>query len=213
MSQPYKIRANDRIFLTGKTGSGKTAAAKSLIWDKLDDCIFYDMTGKEAESLNYPVLTDIDEVREALFPDDVTERVTKFVFAPELPSYDDWEQLCELCYNAANIHLIADELMMVYRDGNSVRPTTDHHLKILTNGRKRGVGLTAATQRPVNVPLESISESEHIFTFLLKLPKDCRRMSKIMGPEAKQATDLDQYAYYYDHDRLDNVNLREPLPL
>jgi DNA helicase HerA-like ATPase len=211
MTEPYTIAANDRAFMVGKTGSGKSTAARRLVWDRLDDCIFYDMTGSEESHLNAPVLRDLDHVQQALFPEDVTDRLTKFVYSPEVPTYEGFERLCELVYSLGNIHLIADELMLVYRDGNHVRPTTDHHLKILTNGRKRGVGLTGCTQRPVNVPLESISESEHLFCFLLKLPTDTDRMRKVMGPAVQDAQLLQQYWFYYDHDALQEPDLREPL--
>jgi hypothetical protein len=212
-TEPYIIKANDRSFLVGKTGSGKSAAARVLVWEKLDDVVYYDMTGSEESELNAPVLRDLDQVREALYPPEGEEELTKFVYSPEVPTYDGFEELCRLIYNHGNIHLIADELMLVYRDGNSVRPTTDHHLKILTNGRKRGVGMTGATQRPVNVPLESLSESEHLFVFLLKLPADRDRMRKIMGPAVDDATDLPQYHFYYDHDQLQSPERNEPLDI
>jgi len=212
-SEPYNIRSNDRIFKVGKTGSGKSAAAQKLIWEQLRDVIYYDMTGDEARHLNAPVLTSLDDVQESLYPDQEDEHLTKFVYSPEVASYEGFERLCELVYHHGNIHLIADELLMVYRENNSVRPTTDHHLKISTNGRKMGVGMTGCTQRPVNVPLEAISESEHIFTFKLKLPKDVNRMTEICGPAVNDAADLNQYWYYYDHDQLDEPRRCSPLDL
>lgn len=210
MSEPFTILSNDRIFLTGKTGVGKSTAAKRLIWGELKDVIYFDMSGEET-GLKAPVLSTLDDVQTALYPDNRDEHLTKFVYRPEMPSYEGFERLCELVYNHGNIHLIADELLLVYRENNSVRPTTDHHLKIMTNGRKVGVGMTGATQRPVNVPLESISESEHIFTFKLKLPKDVKRMEQVCGPVLGGARDLGRYEYYYDHDQLDDPQWCEPL--
>lgn len=212
-SEPYEIRSNDRLFLVGKTGSGKTEAAKHLVWRALDKCVFYDMTGKEASDLNAPVLHEIEDVKVALFAEDPDNRLDRLVYAPEVPTYEGFEDLCRLVYNREDIHLIADELLLVYRDGNSVRPTTDHHLKILTNGRKVGVGMTGCSQRPTNVPLESISESEHQFCFKLKLPADRDRMKKVMGTAVEDALDLDRYHYYYDHDVLDSPARCDPLDI
>lgn len=212
-SEPHVIRSNDRVGLVGKTGVGKSEAAKKLVWEPLDDVVFYDMTGEEEAALDAPTLWTLEEVREALFPDDPEETLSRFVYSPEVPTIEGFEELCRLCYEFENIHLIADELMLVYRSGNSVKPTTDHHLKILTNGRKKGVGMTSATQRPVNVPLETLSESEHQLVFKLKLPKDRDRMAKIMGPAVDGATDLNRYWFYYDHDDLDEPQLCQPLEL
>ena len=212
-SQPYRIRSNDRGFYVGKTGVGKSAAMIKLVWSQLKDAVYFDMTGEEEDDLNAPVLRTLDDVQQALYAEDEADHLTKFVYSPEVPTYEGFERLCRLVYEHRNIHLLADELMMVYRDGNSVRPTTDHHLKILTNGRKVGVGMSGASQRPVNVPLEAISEAEHIFTFKLKLPADRDRMAKVCGPTVDGALDLDRYWYYYDHDDLDEPQLCEPLDL
>jgi DNA helicase HerA-like ATPase len=212
-SEPYRLRSNDRSFKVGKTGSGKSAAARTLVWEELKDVVYYDMTGDEEAKLNAPILRTLDDVEAALFPEDEEDHLTKFVYSPEVPSLDGFERLCELVYKHGNIHLIADELMAVYRtsSGGGSKPTTPHHLKILTNGRKRGVGMTGCTQRPVNVPLEAISEAEHIFR--LKLPKDRDTMKRVIGPRADEALDLDRWHYLYDHDQMDEPARQDPLDI
>jgi len=209
--RPYTIRSNDRVFIVGKTSSGKSYAAQHLIWEELSDVVYYDMTGEESSKLAAPVLTELQQVERALYAEG-EDHLTKFVYSPEVPTLGGFERLCELVYEHRNLHLIADELMQVYRQDNSVKPTTDHHLKILTNGRKVGVGMTGATQRPVNVPLETISESEHVLTFRLKLPKDRDRMADICGPTVQDADELDRHHYYYDHDHMMAPDRCTPLP-
>jgi hypothetical protein len=52
-------------------------------------------------------------------------------------------------------------------------------LKILaTQGRAAGVGLWVATQRPANIPLYTISETQHSFIFYHKLKADKERIEE-----------------------------------
>ena len=113
-TEPWQIRSNDRLFMVGKTGSGKTAAATKLVWDRLDDVVFFDMTGEEASDLNAPVLRSLEDVETALYAEE-PDHLTKFVYAPEVPTLDGFERLCRMVYEHGNIHLVADELLSFCR--------------------------------------------------------------------------------------------------
>lgn len=209
-SEPFKIRSNDRVTAVGKTGSGKTTAVKKLVWKPLERCVFYDIKGQEYESLNAPVLETLEEVQEAMYPDDPQEEIKKFVFRPRRPGFEQFDELCRLVYERRNHHLIADELKTVYQGRSAL---SEHHNLIMTNGRSYGVGMTNCTQRPKRVPLEALSEAEHIFTFKLKIKDDRDRMEGIYGEAAGNARDLSRYRYIYDHDDLDEPKMCEPLEI
>jgi hypothetical protein len=211
-SEPYRIRLRDRVFAVGKTGVGKSTAVRVLVWDRLDNVAWYDMTGQEAEKLDAPTFTSMEDVEAALFPEDPSDAVKRFVYSPEVPTLDDWDRFCHLCYEARNIHIVADELAAVYRDSGRTSPTKWHH-RVLSNGRKMGVGHSGATQRPAHVPLACISECEHILVFRLKLKTDRDRMKDIIGEAASQAMDLPKYEYLYDHDDMMKPDWNEPLPV
>lgn len=208
-SEPFQINSNDRCAFVGKTGSGKTFAIKRLVWEPLDRVIFYDIKGREYQDLNAPVLETMDEVREALFPADESEELRKFVFRPRRPSFEQFDQLCQLVYERRNQHLIADELKTIYQGRGSL---SEFHNLIMTNGRSYGVGMSNATQRPKRIPIEALSEAEHVFTFKLKVRDDRDRMAGIYGDTADAARDLSGYRYIYDHDALQEPKVCQPLP-
>lgn len=208
-SEPWKIASNDRIFVAGKTGSGKTEAVRQLVVDPLDRVLFLDIKGREHRNLPYPVVEDLDAVHTALFAEDADRRLDKFVLSPERPTIELFDDVCRLVYERGNFHLVADELKSVYHGSG----LTEHHNLIMTNGRDKGVGMTSTTQRPKRIPIESISEAEHIFGFRLKTKTDRDRMTEVVGEAADQLRSIDPWWYLYDHDRLDAPKLCEPLDL
>lgn len=200
MSESVTISSNDRIAVVGKTGSGKSYLARHLVWEPLDRVIFHDWKAQEHEDLNAPVLSTLDQVHEALFAESEEERLYKFVYVPEAGEHglDAWDELCRLVYEKGDFHLIGDEIKGIYQQGNSVRPVSDHHEKILTRGRSRGVGITNLSQRPKKIPMECMSESEHVFAFRLNLADDRKRLGEIFGSEHEdRLRELDSHRFLY----------------
>lgn len=206
--QPYRIRSNDRIVVVGKTGSGKTYAVKKLVFDELDRVAFVDVKGREYRDINQPVIRSLDDVHTALFAEDHDRRLDKFVYRPEGIDREHFDEVCRLFYEKGNHHLIIDELKSVYH-GTAL---TEHHNLLLTNGRDKGVGTTATTQRPMRVPREAISEAEHLFVFKLKDPDDQKRIQKVTAGELPtEPVNLDQRHYLYEHDALEEPKQHKPL--
>jgi len=214
MSDRVTIGSNDRLGFFGKTGSGKTYAAKRLVWEPLDRVIFHDWKAQEHESIDAPVLRTLDDVHEALFAESEEERLYKFVYVPEPGEHglEAWDELCRLVYEKGDFHLIGDEIKGVYQQGNSVRPVSDNHEKILTRGRSRGVGATNVSQRPKKVPMETISEAEHLFAFRLNLSDDRDRIGEIVGDEhVDQLARLNTGEFLYYFEEWDEPRVSEPI--
>jgi hypothetical protein len=211
-TQPYEIYSNDRITAVGKTGSGKTAAILALVWAVFDRVSFFDVKGTEhkEKNLQYPVLRTVDDVQQALFAEDPDNRLDKFVICLKRPTLDKFDRVCRLHFERGNCHLIADELKKIYHGSG----LTDAHNDILTNGRSRGVGMTGTSQRPMRIPREQLSETEHLFVFLLKDPDDADRVDSLTaGRLPVEPVSLDRYHYIYNHDYLDQPAHHEPLDL
>lgn len=215
-SKPFHIRSNDRVGIFGKTGSGKTKAALKLLWESFGSCIFYDGKRDGATGdleLGVPVLESIDELEAALFAEDPDDRLDRIHYLPANPNVDDWDAVCRLAYERGDVHLIGDELKRVYQEGNSVRAITDAHNDVLVSGRSRGVGHTAISQRPKRIPMECISEAEHILAFRLRIGDDRKRIQQAVGDKGDVTRQLDGYRYLYDHPQLDEPKVCPALDL
>lgn len=195
------IRSNDRVAVVGKTGSGKTHLVKNLIWERFDRAIFYDWKWQHYRELNAPVVHTIEDVEDAL---NDPQMANKFVYAPKRKGLDVWNRLCYLAWEETNIHLIADELKGVYQQNGWVAGITDYHENIMTRGRQRGVGMTNVSQRPKGIPLETMSEAEHLFVFKLNLRDDRTRIGEIVGSEHQgEARNLNGYSFMYYNTEMD----------
>lgn len=196
------IESNERVAVSGKTGSGKTYLAKKLIWNRFDRCIFYDWKWQHYKELNAPVVHTIEDVEAALTSEPVVE---KLVYAPKRKGLDVWNRLCYLCWDHTNIHLIADELKGVYQQDGWVAGITDYHENIMTRGRQKGVGMTNLSQRPKGIPLECLSEAEHFFSFRLNLKADRDRIGQIVGSEHQEKTrELKGHEFLYYNTGMDS---------
>lgn len=195
------IHSNDRLAVTGKTGTGKTHLVKKLVWNRFNRVVFYDWKWQHYPELNAPVVHTIEEVEDALNDPNM---VNKFVYAPKRKGRDVFNRLCYLMWEETNIHLIADELKGIYQENGWVAGITDYHENIMTRGRQKGVGMTNVTQRPKGVPLETLSEAEHFFTFKLNLRDDRKRIGDIIGSEHQhKARELTDHRFIYYNTEMD----------
>lgn len=196
------IRSNERVAVAGKTGSGKTHLTNELIWSRFRRAIFYDWKWQHYKELNAPVVHTIEDVESAIHD----PQIPKFVYAPKRKDRDDFNYLCYLAWEEGNYHLIADELKGVYQDNGWVAGITEYHEMIMTRGRQKGVGMTNVSQRPKGIPLESMSEAEHFFSFRLNLKDDRDRIGQIIGSEHQhKARELKGHSFIYY-----NVEMEEP---
>lgn len=155
------IRRSERCAFLGPTGSGKSVLARALLKGQ-KNVIVVDTKRKE----------DWSDVGETVGRSDVFRtgrgrfiyRVERdFLIDPALP-----EKFFRWALDAGGRVIYVDELL-------DIIPTPG--LKILaTQGRAAGVGLWTATQRPTGVPLYTISETQHMFIFFLRLERDRERM-------------------------------------
>lgn len=179
---PFLIRPTERVTLVGRTGSGKTFAARTLlakrhrliVIDPKDDLGTPDWNLEEATERGWRELARGQPAR---------LRVTAPV--GELP---DWEEYYRRGFMAASprapVAIYTDEVYGVVSPGAKPGP---FFTAVYTRGRTRYCSAWAATQRPTWVPRFLFSEADWLLCFLLTELQDRKRMAEVMGSLVEQA--------------------------
>jgi hypothetical protein len=155
---PVPVRHNDRVFVQGKTDSGKSVFAHHL-FDQFPatrrTCI--DPKGRlqlGVEPARYPAALDLAAPLSHYIPSELED--------------DEYQELFRLIWFAGGPRLIwLDESYGPTRAGWAPK-----FLRIIVQqGREHDIGLIACSQRPVNVESTLRSEAEHVFMFVPRTTK------------------------------------------
>ncbi len=179
----FSIENNHRVFLAGKTGSGKTTLALFLLYnikrliliDSKDDLFDwntepFNRETKKALLDNEPCRIRVVDREEAL-------------------------EVLQLAYSVGNVIIYLDEVTALIPPRSEPEQVfTD----IWTRGRSRNIGAWSTSQRPKSVPLVFMSESEHYFMFRLNLEDDRKRMKEFMGEQVLTPIPDSHGFYYYN---------------
>lgn len=185
----------------GKTGSGKTFLAKSIL-RLYRYVIVYDVKGQMRakdwpEFLFVRKFEDLEKAANSRRPISRDLEYPKIVFQPginEIPDADNLEpaeKLCRFVYDRKNTVFYVDEAYSI----TSGRKIPFWYKAILTRGRERGLTLITACQRPKEIPMFILSESENYIVFSLQLPQDREVIEKIKGIPAGDIERLDKFQF------------------
>lgn len=182
------LASNERVFICGKTGSGKTFLARYLT-RKIKRLVVLD--GKGTLGGADWGLEDWNENNDVRDP----QAAFRLRAVPGLKSdlTDYWDSVLETCMRAGNITIYIDELYAVCPPNKAASPTL---FACYTRGREFGLGMWASTQRPVWIPLVAMSEAEHFFMFRLQLWEDKQRLAAFMGDEVLNPI-RDEHGFFY----------------
>jgi len=173
------IGTQNRVFIVGMTGSGKTCFAKHLLY-AYPRVVFHDRkceNGDLCTTLHFALVHDSVTLQTAL-----QRGMKRILYQPmvgmsEDMLKEDFNKVCEIIFNIGNCALFVDEVSSLIK-GNQI-PTWYGEIQRL--GRSRNVGCVSLTQRPMDIPQTLLSESEFMFIFKLKLEQDCQKMASITG--------------------------------
>lgn len=205
----FAIAPTDRILTMGRTGSGKSTLLRQLAHWRFEQgdlvividpkCEFY--VDKTQQIVEEPAGLAKADMRVK------NGRVKPIVYRPD-PEYDApefYEAVFAWIYRLKNCVVIIDEVYAVY--GGSLASSRNLRA-LLTRGRSMGIAVYAATQRPRNLPLEILTESEHRFVFRLDLVDDRRRAYETTAREEFNLPVPQQYSFRYHNSEMD---ANEPL--
>lgn len=182
----FRPGPSDRAMFIGITGSGKTTVAEYLLrWRTYR--VVLDVKGTITWA-GYERHESLDTLMRSDGP--------RLLYRPafeELENEEVLDSFFRWVYLRKNCTCYVDEIQ-------GVASATRYPLYLaacLQRGRERGVSLWASTQRPAKIPLIFLTESEHCFTFRLKLPEDRDRMEEVTGVAAETVAQLPKHFFLY----------------
>lgn len=180
-----------RLLLVGRSGSGKTVMLKSLIGTY--------GSGGSRDHRGAVVVVDVNDALTDL-PMPRTERLTDirpdrrrqpgvvWVPPPEGATYDEWNDLFRTIYMARGpVMLVLDETYAA----SSTFQRRGFLEALLTRGRARQKGLILGVQRPSQIPLHMIAQTDHVIAFDLPLAEDRRRIAQTIGQKSADGRDIE----------------------
>lgn len=181
----------DRAALIGQTGTGKTTLARALL-DTRAYVVVLDTKGM----LKWPEYTRVTDTHTlaALDP----KKHSKILFVPPYAWIQEQSQVDAFfrwIYDRRNTTLYVDELASITQGDQY----PFHFGAGFMRGRELGIEMWVSTQRPTRIPQVTLSESEHIYCFRLRLPQDRQRVEAIAGIPQERIAALQKHEFLYSY--------------
>ena len=190
--ETLKIKSNQRVFICGMTGTGKTELAKQ-IFASCERGICYDIEWAEN-------LEELGEVIHSVGEIDFSKK-QKYVLQPLTDSVEEFDEFCKkIFYEHSNMVLYVDEVS----DLASVHLIPEHFSLLIRRGRKSGIGTLMATQRTADVHKICISQADHVITLYTHDPSQIEYLGRCTGSAKRFVEGMDElkqeeYSFlYYD---------------
>ncbi len=170
-------KVDQRMMLTGATGTGKTTLARHLL-APVKPLIVIDSKctygGKDGEP-GFELVSTPSALRS------LGSRAEFIQYRPDElhQSVDDYNEVYKWCYRRGGIYVYTDEAFLVHH--GSYAP--DWLRACVTCGRELGIGMMHGTQRPRGIDLRLMTEAEIFVSFELRHRDDRKRMAEMGGDE------------------------------
>jgi energy-coupling factor transporter ATP-binding protein EcfA2 len=193
LSRKIEILTNQRVFICGQTGSGKSFLASHLTQlIKETRLVVLDPKG-EIDPLKWNLEGWTEESKRRLQGGELVRLHALLKENADPRTY--WLSIMEDCYKAGNLVIYIDESYLANGGPTTTPPPIVNTLYAL--GRSFGIGVWAVSQRPTWIPIIQMSESQHFFVFRLNMPDDRRRMAEITGMPELEEQIYDDHGFWY----------------
>lgn len=177
---------NDKVFVVGVSGMGKSAWIKSYL-KRVSRVVMFDAVGELSDGMlvttNASHFAELVEARE--------NRVSL-----QSESLDDFDWFCRVVYadEVINYLVVIDEVNL-YCSANKL---SEPFRRVITYGRKYGLGLLTACQRPVEIDHHLAGQANIYVCFGMHDPNDIKPIRTYI-PGADEIIDLPPFSWlYYD---------------
>lgn len=179
-----EILSSDRTAILGRTGSGKSTLARR-IYERFENGFVYDFAW-ECNQLG-KIVHSIDQMLNA-FP-----QSDKVIFQPEDPiNVKLFSEVCHYLFALRNTILYFEEI----HNFASSHFIPKELMRIITLGRKKGLGVLIVSQRPSLVNKTILTQCENIIIFNC-YPFDAETLKDILGDRWKRIPDLLPFHYLF----------------
>lgn len=190
----WDIKTNERVFVTGKTSSGKTYFSRSILW-QAPRLVVIDPKGLLAGQKDWYLEPDTNAglaaLKRPIRRDKSTGKIEIIrVWVPDPVTDEKWEDLFEYLLDLRNVVIYIDEL---YGVGPAKRSPGLRSL--YTRGREYGIGVWGVSQRPRDIPPYAISEVEYRVVFSLNLLRDRQYLAE-MAQNPRVADKLTGHSFF-----------------
>lgn len=198
---------NERVFITGKTGTGKTTEG---LWQ---------LSQRSIDVMPWIIIDFKKDDLVAQLP------VTALVSIREPPPREPGLYVAGATWEDAEprggidsylLAILAQGRTGIFIDEGQVMGQRSRGLRmVLTQGRQPQVPVIFLTQRPVNVDTYTLSEANILQIFLLIHPDDHARVAGYVPPDRLDFNELrrlgDHHSFWYDVDK-DDLEIAAPCP-
>jgi len=185
------IHSWQRVAFAGKTGSGKTYAARYLL-QPIRRLICIDPKMQLVGDRSWRLEAPSRQAYKALSDGEYARIVIWQPPALDSDGFPVWDSVFEYAWSIGDVVVYIDEMYSVAKNGRLSWPLR----RLYTQGRFPGIGVWASTQRPSFVPLEMFSESEWSFTFTLRVKKDRVTVADNLGFDQVQQPIRDVHGFW-----------------
>lgn len=185
------IHSWQRVAFAGKTGSGKTYAARYLL-KPIRRLLAIDPKMQLVGDPKWRLEPPTREAFAALRKGDYARVVIWQPPAIDNDGFPIWDEIFSLAWELGDVVVYIDEMYSVAKNGRLSYPLR----RLYTQGRFPMIGVWAATQRPSFVPLEMFSEAEWSFTFSLRVEKDRRTVADNLGFDQMRQPIRDEHGFW-----------------